>query len=425
MDNIIRKKGVYIHISVMRICAFLLAISPILSVYASPIAAISFGEISMVMVAVLLLMSGEPAERLTRQGKNFLYYVIYAVIITIIMSCILQELSGEGVIKELLSLVVFSGLALIYCKRMDIERYIYMHQKIALIASVFLIIQTLIHATIGLWIPGMIPGVMSDAGIVTSDLIQSYSRASSFFKEPAHFAQYMAIPLATLLFDKRKSKKRIIYIYAYIIALAMSLSGNAMIILGITFAYLIMCLIKSEYLNAKWKGFLITLVGGIAGVILFVLSTRFQELVGRLFTGELFGTYATRVSGYIRVIRGYVLFSEFGIVEKIFGIGIGNYLEYVTDYCQDSLSSIASLHNLSYINGIQFFLTGTGIIGIFVYLNCLLRNIRYKERATVCVILCFIMLSAISGLFRGPLWVIFLMVILGSRRKENEKEGLR
>lgn len=406
-------------VSLESITTFLFALAPILSIYATPILSISIGEIMLIGVGFLLISSNR--SNLTHT-KNYIGYIVYSIIITIAMSCYHMDIFGSDTIKEMISFVAYSCLAILYAKRMNLDLYIEKYQTIAFVAAIYLIIQSVVHMIAGIWLPGMIPEVMTDSGVSTTLLIERYSRACSFFKEPAHFAQFMSIPLSTILFSEKHNRKFFIYLSVYIISLALSFSGNAMAILGTSFLFYLFYLFRSGEGKKTVKASLLIVVIVSLGFLLIKTNSQVQELFGRLTSGELLGTYAPRVSGYVRIVRGYVVYLSFGLLEKVFGIGMGNYSTFAIHYCRDALYSRASRYDPSYINGIQFFLTSTGMIGLIMYLYAILKNIRKRKIVIACIAANMLILSAISNLSRGSLWVSFLTIIMCTGYEKRDCE---
>ena len=83
-----------------------------------------------------------------------------------------------------------------------------------------------------------------------------------------------------------------------------------------------------------------------------------------------------------------------------------------------------------YLNGIQYYLTGGGIIGLILYLRLVMKKALTSGYVNKIILIEFLALSAIAAFNTNERWFVFLIVLLQGdfmkdsiiRRKENEQD---
>jgi hypothetical protein len=73
----------------------------------------------------------------------------------------------------------------------------------------------------------------------------------------------------------------------------------------------------------------------------------------------------------------------------------------------------------SYLNGIQYYLISTGVIGLFLYIRSIVRNSYNSSIFIKIVILQFLAISAIAGIYKGCVWIIFMLVIFNGFNEDT------
>lgn len=387
------------------VVSILLAVVPVLNIYMTPIPVLTLGEIVMFILTGILFSTKKPMNYLACQNR-LLLFTIYGLIVTFVSTVINLSIVKELPYKETIAFVIYIILLIVLGRRIDIRKFLYYYEKLAFVFAIFLIFQFFIHLLTGRWIPGLIPGIESSYGRSTTLLIQRMERASSVFKEPAHYAQYVAIPFITTLFRPNRKMQDNIRIVIYILSLAFTVSGNGLLVIAVTGAMYMIHIGKTKGLV---RG--LALLTFLALVFVYLANTNatFVSLLGRVT--EIQGTNAARYSGYIRVLRGYLVYWSFNIFAKIFGIGIGLYGDYSLHYAFETLTSRTVLE-LDYINGFQYYLVSTGLIGVVIYSSLFMYALKNREDAVKCVALVFLVLILISGMYRGPAWLFFMIIML-------------
>lgn len=404
-------KGTKINIKLSKrgFIYFLLCFAPIMATYASPIRIISMGEV-FIGLAFMTMIGMHRHEQYTKLNY-YLPFVVYICASTLLMSFFQDGISAPEVVKELGVLLIYIILIVYISNRMDIILFLNMYVKVAYICSVFLIIQEVCHLNTGVWIPGIIPNLPAADTANTSTFIISASRACSVFSEPAHFAQYVAIPLVYLLLKDKKHSGEIKKIAVIITALILSFSGNAVVVIGIAIASYYLRTMNKKNVKKILEVILLAMISAIALYFAYRYSVSVQNLFARFTSGEIFGKTASRFSGYIRIVRGYLVYNQFPLGYKIFGVGIGNYELFSMKNAYEALTSVTAILP-GYVNGIQYYLTGGGIIGLIMYLLFVMKKAVHSGYFNRVVVVEFLALSAIAGLNTNERWFVFLIVLL-------------
>lgn len=420
-----RNINLNLKVSKKKIAYFLLCIAPILATYASPINIISMGEVLIGIVFFMIL--GTHKHIGYSKISYFLPFLTYICIITMLMSLLQSNVLLSEVGKELGVLLIYFVLAIYISSRIDIICFLDLYVKVAFLCSFFLIIQAAFHLITGIWIPGIIPNLPAADTANTSTFIATTTRACSVFSEPAHFAQYVAVPLVYTLLKNNKRACDIKYMSVIIIALVLSFSGNAVAVIVVAIGAYYIKILDKKNVKKIFQIVVLAIISIIAFCVLYKYSVSLQNLLERFTSGEIAGKTASRYSGYVRIVRGYLVYNKFDFIYKIFGVGIGNYEAFAMKNANDVLLGVTSMIP-GYLNGIQYYLTGGGIIGLVLYLRLVMKKAMTSGYINKIILIEFLALSAIAAFNTNERWFIFLIVLLQGdfmkdsilRRKENE-----
>ena len=387
------------------ICCILLAIAPILDNYAFFTVSISFGDVS-IAAAALLLISMKPCSVYVR--REYLFLLAYMVI------CSTVTLIEASVIKHLISFSWFMlTLALLDSKFAACRKLICVYKNIALFEAIVIIFQKAIFLLFSINIHGLMPGMLTTYGVSTDDYINiiTGARCTGNFTEPAMAARYLAFPLLFSVFEVIE-KKRIASLETiiFIIAMICTYSGNAVVALAVVFLYYLLYQLK---LKEKTLNKLIKLVIAIflvvVGVYILNQVIDFEYLWNR--RTELTGHGVTGSSAYIRITRGFIVYGYYSLLQKLFGLGIGNY-QYAVNHQLNAIASMVTDKLIDYMNGIQFYLLQGGIMGLFLFLNIykpIIKHYYLKNRWLGVMLLVFMMTSSITS---SSLFALLHIIVL-------------
>ena len=326
--------------------------------------------------------------------KPFILFFVYFFIIYFI-----SYSDGEELIP-LQYLFFFFAFSLFF-NEIKLNLFLYYYRKIALFCIAYFLIQEILLFAIGVKLPGIIPFFPISITNDVTDLLK-ITRNSSFFSEPAFFAQFL-LPLLSVELFAAKDKSS--YLRAIMIGLVCLLlrSGNAIIGLSIIFLFYIIHLfiVKSRY---KFLVLSMTIILTPIMLHLYLKSDSGAELIGR--TSEISGQVDNN-SGFVRVWRGYYVFASMSETQKIFGIGndtnIRNTINntFIRNYFNE---------NEIYVNTFQSFLIRTGCIGAFLFILTLLNLWKRNSFSSKAILTIMFALSFVASFFLSFVMILFMII---------------
>ena len=187
------------------------------------------------------------------------------------------------------------------------------------ICSAFFLLQWGLATFVGLHISGFIPGLSliygDDGGLGYIDNTLMQERVSGFFLEPSYLAQYLFPFVAIKLFSGSKRDFRDAILFTFILILVRS--GNGVFVLAIIWGIWFW---HSDFANGRKVIYTVLLVL-MMGVFSFVAPQLVESLLSR--ADELNFTkveaYDWYHSGFIRFYRGYYLYADIPLMNKLFG----------------------------------------------------------------------------------------------------------
>lgn len=233
-------------------------------------------------------------------------------------------------------------------------------------------------------------------GVYPSDM---FTRYSSLFIEPSHFSQYIAPFLCFSLFGHKDIiKKNIIWGGIVSILMVMSISGTSIAIVLIIWFYYILTEIKE--LNLKKLLLLIIIFALI--IIGIVLASR-NAGIG-LMLERMSNLGDRKVSD--RITRGFLVFIELPLFQKIFGIGYQCVYPASSEYGIQIGSGVAN-NVKEYVNDFASILLSFGIIG-FIPITILLKNcISGAKKGELIIYLACLAIFLSEATF-GAIWLMLI-----------------
>ena len=157
-------------------------------------------------------------------------------------------------------------------------------------------------------------------------------------------------------------------------------------------------------------------------IILAVVLINTNETVKALYNrkDEILGMDPASISGYVRVLRGFELFAGFPIFNKLFGVGVGNVGNFISEHNIQGSVIVEQTHPLyTYLNGVHYSLISGGIVGTIIYLKFLLSGGHNKLHSYV--FWWVVGLSFVSALYLSPTWLIMIVVLMSQKKYKNKK----
>ena len=237
-----------------------------------------------------------------------------------------------------------------------------------------------------------------------------FTRYSSLFIEPSHFSQYIAPFLCFSLFGyKDIIKKNIITAGIVSVLMVMSISGTSIAIVLMIWFYYILTEIKE--LNLTKLMLLIAIFAFIiVGVILALRNAGIALMLERMLnSGD------SKVSD--RVTRGFLVFMELPLFQKIFGIGYQCVYPASFEYGIQIGSEVAN-NVKEYVNDIASILLSFGIIG-FIPVTILLKNCMLGAKKGEIAMYLTCLAIFISEATFGAIWLMLICCCIVSHKSRN------
>lgn len=359
----------------------------------------------LIPIVIVKLFSNKNTIQSVPRPLNIYFYWLFLV--ALISATSLSDALPLGQIEKYLVLIAIFSLC-------NFTKFISLYKKTAYLSVIFLIIQKLLLLTTGLKISGIaefLPldmGEDLDASSYYEYLSGETSRLSSFFSEPALFAQYVLPLLVIELFSAKKIKDWL-KVGLIFISILWTDSGNGLLVLLIVFlSYIIHYIISGGAL----KIFIIPifLVCSLYFGEYYVATESGQELIQRQTELDS-GIEAS--SGFVRVIRGYFVYDEYSTFEKI--VGINNLSRQIA-----KINTCKAAHTFGdedyYANTFQKFLLNTGLIGAIFFFIIMFYLFRHNSPIGRTIILVYTGLSFIAASYLGPIMFMYLYIANGYRQ---------
>jgi hypothetical protein len=330
-----------------KIYHMLLVLYPILSGYGFS-AQLDFG-------ILLLLISGCLYISKRHQEIKFVFfrgYILFFLTATILSFAILKTIP--------LRLFLFSINLWLATALVDIELLKRYYGYAVAICCSYFILQEITYNLTGSRISGLTTLVPTIYGAISEKYVAIQTRvprSAAFFLEPSYFAQYLFPYIVINIFSKQKSTFKKAIAVSFIMFLIKSGNGTILLLLvwGIWFVF---SSIKTYIKISVATLMLLGLVG-----IYFIDPTIFESLFSR--TSELHATAYlnlgdSETSGFIRFFRGYYLYNDMPLFNKLFGS--------TSDAVVAAMNASPFLWNRDqFMNGVQTLLIYNGLFVCLLY----------------------------------------------------------
>jgi hypothetical protein len=301
------------------------------------------------------------------------------------------------------------------CRYFNLEYGIKIYRIVAFISCIFFIMQDITYSLWGYSISGLLPDVPLSFNVSDLDYrqhLQSYFRQASFFREPAYFAQFLLPILCIELFNKRR--KILFYLNALFITVVILLSASGCGFVGLIVIWLSWIFFElSRVFQLKQiiiAGFLISAVFFFG--VEYIQSIKGNALIRRIESVSIIDKNS--VSSFTRVYRGYYVYNEYNIIEKI--VGINNPQLQKEKVQQSPVRSYFG--NELYFNGIQSLLILTGVIGFGLMLLAY-KALWIKNNNTAKVLLIILIVeSLIEAIFINAHMLLYITILYSFKREQ-------
>lgn len=401
-------------LSFKRLTAIIFALYPILWIYQSPFS-IVYGDLFLFLLAVY----GIVRYRYIKIDIPQFYLLWGCVALTTVFN-MYGYWSVTTFIPGGVTFFVFAITYLFLCEGFDYEVYKKHYKRIAIVSIALWAIQDIMYFTIGTRISGLIPFLNIAGDVTTQQLIAAQmvmDRSSSFFREPAHFIQFLLPILCIDLFEEKNRKKMFSRFSLIVVAcMLLSRSGNAVVGLLPVLTAKAIYLLRSK--GNRFAYFLILIPIATIALYFYISSNLGVEMMGRFeeFDDE-------RSSGYFRVVRGFTVFSELPKLNQFIGI-YSQELELLLP--RMSLLFLSGQTNTDlYFNGFQNILIHHGYIGMFFFVIFFISIYRKTTFLGKSMIWLTLVLSLIANIYLTYCMMICMVVsTIEIKNVENDKNSL-
>lgn len=407
-----------LHKMLKKIYTFMILILPITYQYSSIVPGVSFGELILlgtIFLCICFLTLTREKYNIVNVIKNPFWLLLLHVIIASMVAAIIQDsFSATIVFTRIVRFAFYCFCAFIMSYYFfDLSIGIKLYKRLAVLATLFLILQVILYNFNGYMLPGTIPGIPMVNDFTFDSVKQSLSRfyrPMSFFTEPGFYARYVLPYLAYCLFNqsfesKYNSSIKIALILT--LGLLLSTSGQGILLGGLLWG--LYFINKSYNLHAhtiRMKYLAIGLVLPITSIFVLRLD-MIQKSLDRLWGGPM-------ASSSLRIFRGFAVYTQFPILEKIVGVGYGNAGTYILD------NSIYTPYDFpgmpEYMNSVAYILTGTGVLGLIILLWAYIWMFKRTKGFNRILALLFIILSFQGGILISPIMIFYLSLVFSAKQ---------
>lgn len=366
-----------------------MAVYPILCIYTG-FYKFTIGDLGLMFFMVLGLLS---LPRIDNRFRITLVFLVYTALVFVLNFMILQSMQMSEFMSFFFRVVklFFYLICAFTCGRTYFSTFFFQKAiiKVSIVLCFFLLLQYVLYYGAGQIILGRIPGLtvyIQDYTEIDYETFYSYYfRPCSFFLEPAHFSQYMAVPLTLVLFsgDLPKGKKLLLgALFAG--CMLLTTSGQGVFYLGVIFG-------MYGFFGIKNKG--VTIIFFVLLLIIAFLAYNSVDAVKAAVDRLLFVEDALEAR-----VGTYKYIGEMEGIHLFFGYGYG------------------VLPVDKYFAGAPYVWYGCGLIGFLLALGMffsMYRNALSTKARVVCLI--FFVAFFVTGLFYNYMLFWYVTIIISAR----------
>lgn len=406
-----------------RVFSYLVVIMMLGNVYLFPLfKSLDMGEIIM-MVFIPYFVLNMSSFSIKREYSLIYVFVGYSLLVTLFMSVVLNGNISDSIVRMIRDFFYYFVIFFLGTHFFDMYTFKKVLVRFCILLSAFVILQVIVYTFMGYLIPGFLMGAsLNDGGYIGAQLysnyisyanIAGYLKPNGFLCEPAHCAQCFFVAILVLLFGNNKEKNDIKCAVFISIGAAFTMSTSAMLYL--IFAWGVWCFKESK------KNFLRIIVIVFCAIVLMVMAIKNGYLdnvmiVMQRFTKTISGDNVTN-SSQLRMMKGFTTFLALPLLQKVFGIGFGNYAAIIPLIGN---SSAINMVDNEYMNTVSYIMVSAGVIGFIIMCMFFVRLFRQNFGLGRIMIIALIIMSFGSSIYSSPIWIWMMLVILYSGRRGEE-----
>ena len=350
--------------------------------------------------------------------KGYSPYLLYMLIVPTTTS-ILMNLPGD-IFQNIFpkSIILFSIWLLALNKKLDCNKVLQFYKYLVYAAILLFYIQEFSYTIFHIRPTIYLSFLENYYGVSTKEFAYSRAtmdRSSSFFLEPAHFVQYIFPYFCIVLCNSLKKKKISKELLFIGLTITLVRSGCGYFCMAALLLYFILIYDGFHFMTKVIISLFIVL--GIYLTMTFCTNNEIVSFImGRMDEFSLSVNESGRQSGFLRMYRGYYIYDNLDVFNKIFGVGAGT-LSFLADHF--IMSGIN--YEGDYMNGVQSILNKGGIIGtmlfVFVYLR---KQFSVSNQTANCIYVVMLALFFIENmLFDYKMFQYVLLAYCCTNRCES------
>ena len=398
-----------------KLFTFLIAFMPLANVYSLPGIPLGLGEILLLIFIPFYCRRGmNTSFRDYEQG--FIFWFVYVFLVTLILfnyfEAPLNKLfSIARVAFYWIIIFVFGG------NYFNFDHFKKLAKIFCIILSIFIIFQSLVYVTTGVYIPGLLLNLPLKYGgdgtfVVEHSLARAgyrgFLRPSGFLIEPAHCSQILFIGIVLLITDFKLSSS-MKYKMVILITIAMILTYSTTGIVVLLYAWIVYLLTEKSLSLFKWPMFVIAIISVF--VIMSGLIDIENNAIERIMN-IIDGKHIDQSSN-VRIYNGFEQFQKLPSLLQLFGAGIGLF-----DYVSNKLEFVDSIKYMNTFSGNLF---NSGFVGAIIWNFSLLLFFLKSNLQGKTLTIGFFAMSLGCSMFCQPQMVWFFLLIMADIRNKNDR----
>lgn len=420
--------------SLKNYCTPIMVFLPILGQYGFMTRSFTVGDLLIIPPIVLMLGLICIRKQVKLCDRVYPLFFVWFLLSTGIISNLIGNLFSTSTITSLLQNSVYFLLILLLVPQcFDCKRAYQLYSNVVIVLCGIVFVQVFLNATMGSITPWVInskyfPAVFTNEDFFTGGyqaLIEKSSyRPASLFSEPALFAQYVTPCFILSMFKKEKTQKEyiIIILVTISILLARSANGTVYLLVAWVFTAFYILIKKLKEKSIKIKSSYVLLACLVLLLIPWIISFVQKQLLGndsfsileRL--AEILDPKGES-SGSMRVVRGWQIFFGLTPVEKIFGIGCGNIIDYL-NFHPNIVKMFTQAYN-GYMSGLSSIFVNMGLIGACVYLRWWWKYFRCSAWVVKGLQVFLLLYLLASNSFMTPMFLLTTVMVMSLAMKQE------
>lgn len=323
---------------------------------------LSFGELMLIPVIVLLFLNPKKIRYVKPDVRLALFYAV--TLFTSLLCGFSEHFDFSAMTTTAVRLIFYAIVIYLgrthFCYR-TVSRF---YCKLCTLFSLYLIVQYFYHYTTGGYLPIYLShGLQFPPEARAASLAKYYQwgfRASSLFLEPSYFSFYVLPSAAILLFAKNKTPAMYAELGLIMVAILFSTASSGVVGLILILGCYVFLSTNGKSTFVRVGTVLIIATAAVLYLTLAESASFFQNRLGS--------------SGSInqRIVRGILVYEDLPLMKKLLGVGLNNLEPYMV---ANQLSTPFDEENLNYCCSLIQTLIYSGFAG-FVALGGYLNQLR-------------------------------------------------